>query len=140
MVDSSVVPEILTKEFFENALRSYEKDNTIILNDLFISPGPNPVDHVTSIMFKAKVKYISTKNLSSEKHLHLIVKTVPCKNGVKLEIIQSSSAFTTEMKMYDEVLPAMEKLLQTIDIPSIIGPRYDYQCEVSYVIYQKSIQ
>lgn len=121
--DELVPPDWLKEDFFQTVLRSYNKDETVIVKSSIITPGTKPGEHFASIMFKAKVTYDSTKNNLSNEIIQLILKTIPIADGVKMELLKKSSAFPTEMKMYCEIIPEMERLLAKIGDPTVISPR-----------------
>ena len=121
--DELVPPAWLKEDFFQTALRSYHQDESIIVKSSIITPGTKPGEHFASIMFKAKVTYDSTKNNLSDEVIHLILKTVPILEGIKMDLFKNSSAFPTEMKMYSEIIPKMERLLAKIGDPTVISPR-----------------
>lgn len=77
-----------------------------------MKPGSAKGDHYASIMFRAVINY-ETK---SAKHLEksLIVKTMPFVDGPKKEMLESMNIFDVEIKMYNEVIPKFEKILNDI--------------------------
>lgn len=118
-------PEWLNKEFFQNALQKFKKDETISINDLVIRPGTKPGEHYSSIMFRVEVNYVSK---TSEKNvIQLILKTVPIEEGHKMDLLKESTLFKTEMRVYEEILPEMQRLLASINDPSKIAPTLVYQ-------------
>ncbi|XP_063695576.1 uncharacterized protein LOC134826987 [Culicoides brevitarsis] len=118
-------PKWLNSEFFTAALRKFTKNETLEVTKVELRPGTKAGEHYTSIMFKAKVFYDS-KNVS-ENSMDLILKTIPVEEGHKMDLLKESTVFKTEMRIYGEVLPEMQKLLKQIDDETIIAPTLVYQ-------------
>ena len=67
-------------------------------------------DHYASIMFRCKVSYKFDRTASAiEKSL--IIKTVPLEDGQKRQMLMETKAFETEINMYTQTLPKIEKIL-----------------------------
>ncbi|XP_063709151.1 uncharacterized protein LOC134837694 [Culicoides brevitarsis] len=118
-------PLWLDNEFFQRALRNFYKDNFISVKNVVTRPGTKIGEHYASCMYRAEVTYENKEKL--EKIEKLILKTLPTEDGPKLEMLKASTAFETEMRMYGEVLPAMEKLLKSVGDETRIAPTLVYQ-------------
>lgn len=119
----SNTPKWLDKAFFEKALQSHFKADTLQVKEFSIQTSLGPIQHFGSDMYRSKVTYINTENEENTQSIDCIIKTVPCKDGLIKDIVDNSSAFPIEMKMYGEVLPKMQSLLESIKDPTIFGPK-----------------
>ena len=73
-------------------------------------------DHYASIMFRCKVNY--KMDLSADdKQKSLIIKTLP-DVGTKSDLLKESTAFQTEIEMYTQTLPKIEKCLRDYGEPT----------------------
>ncbi|XP_063709646.1 uncharacterized protein LOC134838115 [Culicoides brevitarsis] len=118
-------PAWLNADFFKTALSKFLKEDSISIKNVEIRPGTKPGQHYASIMFRAEVTY-DTKT-SPNAVIKLILKTVPTEEGHKMEFMREATAFKTEMRMYEEVLPEIQKLLKGINDPLVIAPTLVYQ-------------
>lgn len=117
--DELIAPEWLTKDFLERVLRHYKDVEVVKVNEFHISPGTSPGEHFASIMFKIDVKYESK---GIPERLNFIMKTVPVEEGVKKEFLKDSTAFPTEIRMYEEILPKMKDILRQIGDSTVFAP------------------
>lgn len=120
-------PEWLNKSFFQTAVRSFKKDETIAVTNLVLRPGTKPGEHYASVMFRAEVIYDSKANNTKNNTIKLILKTMPMEEGAKMELLKETTAFKTEMRMYEEVLPQMERHLAAVGDKTVIGPTLVYK-------------
>lgn len=120
-------PEWLNEAFFQTAVRSYAKDDSIEVTKLTLRPGTKPGEHYASVMFRAEVTYDSKANQTSGNILQLILKTMPLEEGAKMDLLKETTAFKTEMRMYEEVLPCMERHLAAIGDKTTISPTLVYK-------------
>lgn len=74
-------------------------------------------DHYASIMFRCKVSY-NCVNSKEGKQKSLILKTLPTEEGPKRDMLKESSLFETEIAMYSETLPEIEKILAEYGEPT----------------------
>lgn len=137
-----IPPPWLDTAFFARALRSYKRDASITVKDVTISPGTEPGEHFSSIMFRATVVYCSA-NTGVDDTMKVILKTIALVEGQKVEdAIQNSPLFKNESKIYSLVLPEMEKALRMIGDTTTFAPQLIYQnihSEPSPVIVLKDI-
>ena len=73
-------------------------------------------DHYASIIFRCKVNY-KVDSSAENKQKSLIIKTLP-DVGVKSDLLKESTAFQTEIKMYTQTLPKIEKILSDCGEPT----------------------
>ncbi|XP_063710076.1 uncharacterized protein LOC134838469 [Culicoides brevitarsis] len=117
-------PAWLNDDFFQSAVRSFKQDETITVKNLVLRPGTKPGEHYASIMFRAEVTFDS-KSSKNEK-IMLILKTMPIEEGAKMDLLKETTAFSTETRMYEEILPEMERILKKIGDETRIGPTLVY--------------
>lgn len=66
-------------------------------------------------MFRCKVSYSCN---GSSKQKSLILKTLPVEDGPKREMLKESKLFETEIGMYTEALPKIQKILAECGEPT----------------------
>lgn len=71
------------------------------------------------VIFRAAVAYTTQ---GSEKKESLIIKIEPFLEGFKKDVMANQPFFTTEGRMYTEMLPVMQDLLRNSGDPEIIAP------------------
>ncbi|XP_046804979.1 uncharacterized protein LOC124419450 [Lucilia cuprina] len=114
--DELVAPSWINQEFFATVLKKYENNEDININNLDISPASKKGDHYASIMFRCQLSY-SIANCSESKQRSLVLKTLP-DSGTKADFLQQSKVFETEISMYTESLPKIEKILAECGEPT----------------------
>ncbi|EDW84054.1 uncharacterized protein Dwil_GK13354 [Drosophila willistoni] len=107
--DELVAPTWLNAQFLEQVLSSYEADDQVKVRSVNISPATLKGDHYASIMFRANVKYTNKKGDNTKS---LIIKTMPEVEGFKKDQLSESHIFKTEIGMYSEMLPEVERILR----------------------------
>ncbi|TMW48628.1 hypothetical protein DOY81_006293 [Sarcophaga bullata] len=121
--DELIAPDWINQEFLEKVLRQYEKCEDI--NSFDISPASMKGDHYASIMFRCKLNYKLDSSVN-DKQKSLIIKTLP-DVGAKNELLKESKVFQTEIKMYSETLPKIEKILKDCGEPTRLSAEIIYQ-------------
>lgn len=89
-----------------------------------VIPGSKKGDHYGSVMFRGIIQF-NRANSPNEKQ-SVIMKMMPFLEGVKKDLLESSGLgsrlFRTEIKVYNDVIPNVEKSLQNIgDETKIFG-------------------
>lgn len=69
-------------------------------------------DHYGSIMFRCKVNYELDSSSQQKQTRNFIIKTLPLEDCSKRELLGDSGIFETEISMYSETLPLIEKILK----------------------------
>ncbi|XP_075145401.1 uncharacterized protein LOC142220259 [Haematobia irritans] len=90
-------------------------------------PASMKGDHYASIMFRCKVEYYICADVSV-KHMSFIIKTLPLEEGMKREMLMETKLFETEIAMYTEVLPRIEKILLESGEPTKMSAGIIYHC------------
>ncbi|KNC24661.1 hypothetical protein FF38_13554 [Lucilia cuprina] len=122
--DELVAPSWINQEFFATVLKKYENNEDININNLDISPASKKGDHYASIMFRCQLNY-SIANCSESKQRSLVLKTLP-DSGTKADFLQQSKVFETEISMYTETLPKIEKILAECGEPTKLAAEIIY--------------
>ncbi|KAM7360985.1 uncharacterized protein ACRADG_009021 isoform 2-T2 [Cochliomyia hominivorax] len=76
-------------------------------------------------MFRLKVSYTSDRS-SETKEKSLILKTLPDEEGFKRDLLKESKLFETEISMYSEALPNIEKILTDCGEPTKLAAEIIY--------------
>ncbi|KAM8705884.1 hypothetical protein ACLKA7_010219 [Drosophila subpalustris] len=106
--DELNAPDWMNEQFLKEILNRHFNDPNVGVVNVQISPASAKGDHYASVMFRAKVEYSTQKGKFSKS---LIIKTMPEVDSDKSEVLGDSPMFATEIKMYTEVLPKFEEIL-----------------------------
>lgn len=94
------VPEFLNREFLEKAIKSYEKDETIHVENFEIAAAFS--EHFASEMFRARITYKSAKFRSGNpKSLAVVIKIKPISDSKLDQVVAGGPLFETEIEMYE---------------------------------------
>ncbi|KAL7729674.1 hypothetical protein ACLKA6_007945 [Drosophila palustris] len=107
-------PQWLTVSYVEDILRHCKKDENLNVTDLSVKPATAKGENYASIMTRIKVDYVRSGANVPETEF-FIVKTTYENDPFISSIIAGYQASTTEMIMYDKVLPKMTALLDDTD-------------------------
>ncbi|XP_060649264.1 uncharacterized protein LOC132786678 [Drosophila nasuta] len=107
-------PQWLTVSYVENILRRYKKDDDLNITDLSIKPATAKGENYASVMTRIKVDYVRSGSNASESE-NFIVKTTYENDPFISGIFAGYEASTTEMVMYDKILPQLSALLDGTD-------------------------
>lgn len=121
--DELIPPPWLNESFFALALGKFEHDPQVKINSLDFKPATKIGDHFASVMFRVTAEYDIPKYKKINEKRVMIVKTVPCTQGTKAEMLQNSPIFKVESRMYTQVLPEMERLLHAAGDDTQLCPR-----------------
>lgn len=120
-------PKWLNSNFFQQVLQEYLSDPQILVHKISFQPASKPGDHFASDMFKVTIHYDSPKDDSQDLSKVVVVKTVPIEDGFKKVMVNYDRLFRTEIRVYEQVIPAMEELLRTAGDDTKIAPTLIYQ-------------
>uniref|UniRef100_A0A1L8DZA7 Putative ecdysteroid kinase n=1 Tax=Nyssomyia neivai TaxID=330878 RepID=A0A1L8DZA7_9DIPT len=117
------VPEWLNRDFFEIALRQYEKDENVKVTSVDVKSILDTSEPTTSAIFSAAISY-NLPTTTTEFNTKLIVKT-PLLLPDGANEVQLEPLFDTEIEMYTKTLPAIGKFLlcsldERVFFPNII--------------------
>lgn len=105
----AVIPEYISKSFFEKALKNGLNLNDLAVTDAQISMGTNTGDNYCSDIYRARVEY-TTKNGSEANTISLIVKSMPYME-LRGPVFDELQVFDKEIQMYTRTLPKMSQLI-----------------------------
>ncbi|KAM7361866.1 uncharacterized protein ACRADG_012730 [Cochliomyia hominivorax] len=147
--DELIPPAWINKEFFEKVLQQYENNESIKLIKLDLTPASMKGDHYASVMFRCKISYICDSS-SDPQQKSFILKTLPLEDCAKRDMLKESNLFETEISMYNEVLPKIEKILAECGEPTKLSAGLIYHalephkviifedlCESGYKIFRE---
>uniref|UniRef100_A0A1B6CL31 CHK kinase-like domain-containing protein n=1 Tax=Clastoptera arizonana TaxID=38151 RepID=A0A1B6CL31_9HEMI len=104
-------PAWLNKEYFYHALSGFNKPQVTILN-YKISPGLGVGQNFCSRVYKVNVIYREDGQKNKEKNLFI---KMPIEEGEILNVINDARFYESEVLMYTELFPTMEKLVGKLD-------------------------
>lgn len=113
------IPSWMDKHFFENILNKHNNNVSTLLHEIRFEPASKAGDGFASTIFRVICK--------SDNDYPLIVKMAPIEEGFKKQLNIQEMAFAAEIKMYNEVLPEMDKVLSdALGMDIQIGPKLIY--------------
>lgn len=112
-------PEWITIELLQKAVRSYENDDSLEVQDFTVKSGFS--EHFASVMFQCKIDYKSVN--SERKTLHAILKARQITEGLKT-IACEGPLFENEIRMYTSTLPAFKRLFERSGLNIDLAPEY----------------
>ncbi|XP_037947043.1 uncharacterized protein LOC119678980 [Teleopsis dalmanni] len=121
--DELEAPQWLNADFLTKVLKECEGDSAITIKNYKLTPATVRGDHYASVMFRAEVDYVQT---GRSKTKSMIIKTMPEEDGSKKELLQETHIFETEIGIYSEVIPRMEKILRAVGDNTVLGAKYLY--------------
>lgn len=101
----------ISNALFERILRREHHDNTIVVKDYTLKAALGKGENYASQMLRARVNYSSTNDPSVD-HISLIVKAA-LTNEVAA-ITNELDVFRKEIVTFQQIIPQVEKLLQSI--------------------------
>jgi hypothetical protein len=119
--DNLVAFSWMNLEFFEQVIRGYEKDPSAIVHNFKVSPGSQPGENFSTVVFRVKLEFSSKSGNNQE--ISMILKTVSEKDGLKKDLMESNRNFETEIEMYEKVLPEVRNLWDFAGDEPVLFPR-----------------
>ncbi|XP_058055646.1 uncharacterized protein LOC131207055 [Anopheles bellator] len=117
-----VAPEWLNASFFESILCTSEHDKDLRVTGLEATPVGKPGDHLASQPFRFTVDYESVKRDAGHGGtMKLVVKILPERGVIGGQGTLDQELFRTELKMYGEFLPKMQRVLDDGDRPVLLA-------------------
>lgn len=113
----------ISNVFFERILRREYNDNTIVVKDYTLTPAIAKGENFTSQMLRIRVNY-SSINYPSVNKISLIVKAVITRNTEAAAIAEELEVFHKEIIVFQQIIPAVEKLLRSIGDYSRLSAKY----------------
>lgn len=84
-----------------------------------MKPCTKPGDNFVGVIFRATISYATRETTKEET---FIVKIEPFMEGFKKDLMANQPFFTTEGRMYTEILPVFQELLKNSGDTDIIAP------------------
>ncbi|KAK4885538.1 hypothetical protein RN001_001809 [Aquatica leii] len=117
------LPEWVTKDLFQRALKSYFKTDNVTILGYSSSLAVQAGDNYTSNVFRTVVTYSIEKSLDKNS-ISLIIKCVPIEKEQMMEFIKQIRMFEKEKEVYSNTLPAIYDVLDK-----------DYMLSAKFIYY-----
>lgn len=126
----------ITNEFFERILRRDQQDETIIVHGYTLKAALGKGENYLSQMLRTTVEYTKA-NATVKSTIGLIIKAVLSDPNMA-SLTTELDVFRKEIRIYQEVIPAVERLLRSIgdDQTRISAKCYDANVEQSYLVFE----
>ncbi|XP_017124146.1 uncharacterized protein LOC108144026 [Drosophila elegans] len=108
--DFHPAPVWLDEPYLERLLKDLKKDPDLRITDLEIKPATAKGDNYASVMTRVKVLYLKSGAKTPEIEYY-IVKTTYENDAFASGIFSEYQVSTTEMRMYDKILPQLTSLI-----------------------------
>lgn len=138
----SINEEWMTKTFFAKVL----KTNELNINKFTIEIATKKGDNYASIMYRAVINYVDSTTKC------LIIKVTP-PGEIRSIIMENNFLYPKEMQFYDEILPAIYKMLHSIGLNTKLSPECYFTCnepkkllifedlkDLGYVMHDRKIE
>ncbi|CAO1335686.1 unnamed protein product [Diamesa hyperborea] len=116
---SETIPQWMNNSFFERVLRNSQGDKTLTISNICVVKSENSGEHNASTIYKATVKFSSKFN--NDALIKLVVKIV--------NSLSDSNSFDTELNMYLNTIPDMQRLLSQNGEKIELAPRLLYSAK-----------
>ncbi|XP_017007542.2 uncharacterized protein [Drosophila takahashii] len=108
---SHSAPAWLTRDYVEERLRSYFKDESLRLENLDIRPALGNGENWASVMTRINVEY-TKKNSKDKESTRFLAKTTFPDRDPAAEVLMGYGVYTREMDMYEQILPRLAVLVR----------------------------
>ena len=121
---AKTVPDWMDRTFFEKVVQEMEKDSEAKVENFNVSAGSNPGDNFASSIYRGKIDFKSKFTGNETKSISVIIKTQII-NGIEgmQDFVKESPMFRNEMEMYNEVLPEIQTLWQSVGDKDLLCPK-----------------
>ncbi|KAH8232692.1 hypothetical protein KR032_011884, partial [Drosophila birchii] len=106
------VPEWLTKDFVQEKLRIYFKDDSLKLESLGIKPAIANGENYASVMTRINVEYTTKDSKGKKLATNFLVKTTFAEKDSAAHVLMSYGVYTREMDMYQRIIPKLAELVR----------------------------
>lgn len=110
-VEASSEPVWLTKNWLEQKLRLYFKNESLELDKLEIRPAVPKGENYASVMNRIKVEF-STKDSAKKNTITFLAKSTFSDKDPASDLLSDYGIYTREMDMYEKILPYLAELVQ----------------------------
>ncbi|XP_020811638.1 uncharacterized protein LOC110186707 [Drosophila serrata] len=104
-------PVWLTKDYVEDKLQVYFKNNSLQLEELEIKPAIPNGENYASVMTRINVVY-STNESKKKKATNFLVKTTFASKDPAAHVLMHYGIYTREMDMYEKILPELSVIVK----------------------------
>ncbi|XP_017017457.1 uncharacterized protein [Drosophila kikkawai] len=104
-------PEWLTKDYVEDKLKVYFKNNSLKLEKLEVKPAIPNGENYASIMTRINVEY-TTKESGEKQATNFLVKTTVASKDPAAHVLKHYGIYTREMDMYEKILPQLAVIVK----------------------------
>lgn len=115
--------EWLNSDFFHRILSKDNESQTIKILDYEVKPALNYGENYGSQMIRANVTYLF--NVIEERKQRFVIKALVL-DEMMAKAIKDFKIFEREILVYQNILPAVEKLLKLAGDDTKLSPRYVY--------------
>nr|NP_651370.2 uncharacterized protein Dmel_CG10513 [Drosophila melanogaster]AAF56440.2 uncharacterized protein Dmel_CG10513 [Drosophila melanogaster]AAK92891.1 GH13495p [Drosophila melanogaster]AOQ12660.1 CG10513-PB [synthetic construct] len=124
-------PEWLDETYLERLLRDLKNDPGLRITDLVIKPATAKGDNYASVMTRVRILFLKSGAKSPETEYY-IVKTTYENDAFASGIFSQYQVSTTEMRMYEKILPQLSSLIEKTRQPEKVFAKtlhVDYEHE-----------
>lgn len=90
-----------------------------MLNYKIVS-ATKPGDNFASIALRLRATFLTK---GEEKTIKFIVKVEPYEQGFKKDVLSDTVLFASEISMYTQTIPVMQRLITAVDPDEVIAPQ-----------------
>ncbi|XP_059620939.1 uncharacterized protein LOC132264677 [Phlebotomus argentipes] len=119
-------PSWLNLEFFHSILRNNRhlpsSSDSLCVKSINVEPATAIGDNYMSSIYRVIIEYTLHRDTDEKNTLSLVVKVLPDSGPIE-EIIEKYNAFPKEIKIYSEIIPALEEIWQRAGHSVQFGPK-----------------
>ncbi|XP_075145284.1 uncharacterized protein LOC142220180 [Haematobia irritans] len=108
-------PQWLNENYLEKILKKYLQDDTLTITAIELKPATVNGENYASVMTRIQIVYQTSMN-DQPQRLSFIMKCAFGDESSGASIMADYDIYNTEMKIYEQVLPKMDEILQEIGI------------------------
>ncbi|KAH8346886.1 hypothetical protein KR059_001926, partial [Drosophila kikkawai] len=109
-VSVTMLPNWLTEEYIQKALRAFHKDEQLRVLKLWAKPATEKGENFIGVMTRIYVEF-EPRDGSVEKKSYILKQAVPS-DAPQARIFAEYDVYNRELEMYDVVLPKMSQILE----------------------------
>ncbi|KAI8118174.1 hypothetical protein CVS40_10086 [Lucilia cuprina] len=130
---NEAIPKWIEAQLFEKLLED-NVENYKSINKFIVKPGIGAGENYATVMLKVEIE-VQLKDLST-KSLCFMLKVNHEKDQLR-ELLKGHDVFDAEKSMYDEIIPAFEKLYADVGVEVKFGPKsYDLATKEEYILLE----
>ncbi|KAH8267233.1 hypothetical protein KR026_008598 [Drosophila bipectinata] len=109
---SHPAPKWLTREYVQEKLRAYFKDQSLELEKLEVKPAIPNGENYASVMTRVNVEY-TTKGSKDKLATNFLLKTTFAEKDPAAHVLVHYGIYTREMDMYEKILPQLAAIIKS---------------------------